>query len=71
MSGFLSDEQTELLAANFGKGILLSDGDEAGMAGQQKAFEGLSLRVFVKTVALPQGEQPDRVGEEVLRLLLV
>jgi DNA primase len=71
LGGFLSEEQTELLAQNFEKVILLFDGDEAGQVGQQKALELLSRRLFVKTVWLAEGEQPDTVGEEVLRSLLV
>lgn len=66
----LSDEQAKLLAAHFDRAILLLDGDEAGQRGTEEAVLKLSPLMFVKSISLPSGQQPDELGAEDLQAFL-
>jgi len=66
----LSEQQEEMLAAEFGRVILMLDGDDAGRSGAEDCARRLVRRMFVRIVTLLDGQQPDQLGaEELLRLL--
>lgn len=66
----LSREQEELLCINFEQVILLFDGDDAGRTATEDCLRRLGRWVFVKAIALPEGEQPDVLNAEELHVLL-
>jgi DNA primase len=61
---WLSREQEELLVAHFSHVILMLDGNDAGRAGTADALPRLALRLFVRTVVLPEGAEPDLLDPE-------
>jgi DNA primase len=70
MGSSLSGQQEKLLVQNFPAAVLLLDGDEAGRAGTEECIRRLVGQVFVKTIGLPEGKQPDMLSTEELELLL-
>ena len=70
----LSERQRDLLAAFVGpqgKVTLLLDQDDAGRLCLNQCLNELSSRVFVKALRLPdEGDQPDRLTTEQIRLIL-
>lgn len=69
----LSTAQEALLVQHTNRVILLLDGDEAGRSAAQELLPRLATRLFVKTVELPDGVQPDSLepGGPVLKGLMV
>lgn len=66
----LSSVQRELLSRHFKRVVLLFDGDEAGRLGASRAIEQLNSAINVLRIDIPQGEQPDDLGEkEILEIL--
>jgi len=49
---------------------LMFDGDNAGREGERACYRMLRTRVFLKSVHLTDGEQPDMLSEDRLRELL-
>ena len=70
MGSTLTEEQETLLADRFERVILLLDGDEAGRLATEDCLRRLSRKLFVKAIDLADGEQPDNLSEERLRVLL-
>ncbi len=75
MGSALSDRQRDLLADSVGPNgtiTLLLDRDNAGRSCLDQCIAELSPRVFVKSLGLPnEGDQPDRLTTEQIRLILV
>jgi DNA primase len=70
MGSSLSAEQEEILAQEFGRVVLMFDGDDAGKAATEDCARRLVRRMFVKAVHLLDGQQPDQLpAEEIQRLL--
>ena len=67
----LSEEQEELLGARFDQVILMLDGDEAGRAAAVEIAGRLVKRTFVRVLSLPEGQQPDSMTAEDLKLSLM
>lgn len=70
LGSWLSDEQSELLAEHFDRVILMFDGDDAGREGMEDAVLKLASLLWVKTISLPDGVQPDQMTTEDLENLL-
>ena len=74
MGSALSERQRDLLAASVGsqgKVTLFLDQDGAGRTCMNQCLDQLSSRVFVKALGLPnEGDQPDRLTTEQIRLIL-
>lgn len=70
MGSTLSNEQAELLVDNAERLVLMFDGDNAGREGERACYRMLRPRVFLKSVHLTDGEQPDMLSEDRLRELL-
>jgi DNA primase len=66
----LSAEQEQLITAEFSPMVLLLDGDEAGWRAANDCLKRLSRKLFVRTVDLPDGKQPDGLTAQELRELL-
>lgn len=66
----LSTEQERVLVDNFELVVLLFDGDAAGKAATEDCLKRLSRQVFVRVVAVPEGEDPGGLSPEQLRGLL-
>jgi DNA primase len=66
----LSEQQEEMLAAEFGRVILMFDGDDAGRSCAEDCARRMVRRMFVRTVELLDGQQPDQLGAEELQRLL-
>lgn len=67
----LSPEQEELLSGAGPQRVsLLLDGDAAGQEAQGELLPQLARRFFVRSVRLPDGEEPDTLDEGVLLELL-
>ena len=70
MGSSLSKQQKEILCSEFGRIILMFDGDDAGRAATEDCARRLVRRVFVRAVELLAGQQPDQlVAEELQRFL--
>ena len=66
----LSEIQTELIASRFERAVVMMDGDEAGRNAAQEIVPRLARKLFVRTIALPAGKQPDNMlAEEVTQVL--
>lgn len=70
MGAQLSDPQLELLVAATDRLSLLFDGDAAGVACTREFYKRARRRVFLREVALADGQQPDSLEPEALRALL-
>lgn len=73
MGSSLSESQRELLVGTVGTNgriTLMLDGDDAGRACQEQCLRELSRYLFVKVVELPEGGQPDQLGEDEIRQFL-
>ena len=71
MGSAMNIAQENLLAENFAEIIVMLDGDEAGREAAVGITERLQRRVYqVHVVELPDGMQPDQLGEEQLHELL-
>jgi len=66
----LSEEQESLLAVQFTRVIVMLDSDEAGQKGTDNILARLGRKLWVKTVALPDGRQPDQLSSGELAGLL-
>ena len=69
----MNDAQKELLREILGpqgKVTLLFDGDEAGRLCQSQSLEALAPHLYVKTVQLEDGLQPDGLKDAHLKELL-
>jgi len=68
----LSTAQEALLVQHTDRVVLLLDGDEAGRSAMQELLPRLARRLFVRTVELPDGVQPDSLeqGDPVLKRLV-
>jgi DNA primase len=62
----LSKEQEAMIVDRFERVLLLFDGDEAGRAGADDCLLRLGRKVWVKALALPDGEQPDDLSSDAL-----
>lgn len=73
MGSSMSPEQEELVVEAVGKdgqAILMFDGDKAGQECTGQAMARLGSRVFVKTIKLDEGLQPDKLSKEDINNLL-
>ena len=70
MGSSLSPMQEELLIQHFAGVVLMLDGDEAGEKGMHDALVRLSRKLWVKTITLPPGQQPDMLSDEMITALL-
>ena len=70
MGSSLSDQQEELLGRHFKNARLLLDGDEAGQRATDELLLRLGRRMWVNTVILKHGRQPDELSREELWRLL-
>ena len=73
MGAFMNDGQKELLREILGpqgKVTLFFDGDEAGRLCQRQSLEALAPHLYVKTVQLEDGLQPDGLKDAHLKELL-
>lgn len=66
----LSAQQEELLVERADRVIVMMDGDPPGRAAQAEIVGRLAGRLWVRSVALPDGAQPDTAAEDTLRALL-
>jgi len=66
----LSEEQEDLISAEFSRVILLLDGDEAGRRCTEDCLKRLSRKLFIRVVDLSDGKQPDMLNERELQELL-
>jgi hypothetical protein len=63
--------QADLLASHFDRVIVMLDGDEAGRQGVAGVVGALAGRLTVTAIALTDGVQPDRLGSDEIRRLLI
>jgi DNA primase len=70
MGWSLSEEQAKLLSAHFRYLTIMLDGDEAGRKGTAECLLALGRRRYVRAVAVPEGMEPDQLGEADIRALL-
>ena len=66
----MSEEQERLLLAAADMVLIMLDGDEAGRQGTDEILRRLSRRMWVKSVNVPDGRQPDQMSSEELQTLL-
>jgi DNA primase len=66
----LSYDQVRLIANHFDQAVLLLDGDKDGREGMQHAAEKLMVRVFVRTVTIPDDKDPSNLPPPELKELL-
>ncbi len=68
MGNSISKEQVELLKrAGVERVALMFDGDDAGRTAAERVVPPLARQFFVRDAVLPEGTQPDTVGEEWVR----
>lgn len=70
MGSSLSDEQAELLYAEFSHVLLMLDGDTAGQDCAFDMLARLGARMWTRYIALPEGSQPDQLSATDLVSLL-
>src|SRR5205807_7885999 len=70
MGSSLSDTQTELIAPNFRRTLVMLDGDEVGDEALPKVAIQLAERLDVRIVKVPPDRQPDSLSSEEIRRLL-
>lgn len=73
MGSSLSESQRELLVdavGTNGRITLMLDGDDAGRRCAEDCLSELAREVFVRAVDLPDGVQPDQLGEDEIRQFL-
>ena len=63
----LSDEQAKLLRTYFQRVVVMFDGDEAGRAGESEAVSRIAPGVFVTSIRLADGKQPDLLSSKELQ----
>jgi DNA primase len=66
----LSEEQERLLVAHASMILVMLDGDEAGRKATDEIMLRLGRRVWIKSITLPDGRQPDQMSAEELTALL-
>lgn len=66
----LSEQQQHLIVQHFNRVILLFDGDAAGRQCTEDALRRLSRQVFVHAVDLSDGEQPDNLEIDEIKMRL-
>jgi DNA primase len=66
----MSEEQERLLVANAEMVLLMLDGDEAGQKGTDEIMLRLGRKVWVKSVCVPDGKQPDQMTAQEINELL-
>lgn len=66
----MSEKQVQLLAAHADMLLVMLDGDEAGRKGTDEILLRLGRRLWVKSVEVPEGLQPDRMTAEEIQELL-
>jgi DNA primase len=70
MGSSLSEAQQELLAHHFKNACLMLDGDKAGRDATDELLVRLGRRMWVWTIVLPDGKQPDQLSSDELSALL-
>ena len=70
MGSSLSEEQERLLVAHASMVLLMLDGDEAGHKATDEIMLRLGGQVWVKSVRVPDGKQPDQMSGGELEVLL-
>jgi DNA primase len=65
----MSEEQERLLVAHADMVLLMLDGDDAGRQGTDEILLRLGRRVWVKSVCVPDGKQPDQMTTEEIQEL--
>ncbi len=70
MGCVMSEEQERLLVAHADMVLVMLDGDEAGRKGTDDILLRLGRRVWVKSVEVPEGLQPDQMSSGHLREVL-
>ncbi len=66
----MSERQQELLGTHFKAVWLMLDGDEAGRKGTAEIAGQLMRSLWVRQAVVPEGKQPDSMGEEEVRQAL-
>ncbi len=70
MGSTLSDQQEQLLLEHTDRLVLLFDGDDAGRECERECYRRLRTRIFLRSVHLSDGEQPDTLTvQRILELL--
>jgi DNA primase len=70
MGSSLSSRQEELVVQRFKRVVLMFDGDEAGRKATEECLGRLGGQVWVRTVALPDNNQPDHLDTEDIQRLV-
>ena len=71
MGSKMTEEQEALLTTYFKRVVVCLDSDEAGQSGRDDCLMRLGRQMFVRSVDLPEGEQPDTIGRDELVMLLM
>ena len=70
MGAKLYERQEDLLVENFGSVVIIGDGDKSGRDFVADTAPRLIRKMFVCTVDMPDGTQPDKLASEEIRELL-
>lgn len=70
MGSSMSDEHERLLTQSHDQILLMLDGDEAGRKATEEIMLRLGRTVWVKSVSLPDGAQPDQLSADELDAVL-
>ncbi len=70
MGSTLSEQQAELLVNYANNLLLMFDGDDAGRECERECYRKLRTRLYLKSVHLNDGEQPDALSADRIRELL-
>jgi len=70
MGSSLSPRQEQLLVQHFKRLALMFDGDEAGRKAMEECLRRLANHLWIRSIALADGQQPDQLSTETLQELL-
>jgi len=70
MGSSLSLRQEQLLVQHFKAVALMFDGDEAGRKAMEECLRRLANHLWIRSIALADGQQPDQLSTETLQELL-
>lgn len=70
MGNSMSLAQEISLVENFGRVVLMLDGDDEGWRASQDCIRRLATQAFVRAVVLPSGGQPKLLTQEEIRTIL-
>ena len=70
MGSSLSAEQERLLCSHFTGALLMFDGDQAGRSATDECLLRLGRKLWIKSICLPEGVQPDSLSAGEIQELL-